>query len=269
MAAVISSIKESEAIVAVVDSQDNPKEALNMFQPGDTWSGPPMAVLLNKSDLCSPDQLASLEAWYKDNCKAEAVFLGSAKEGLGVEAVKAWAAGKLPEGPTLYPKDTVSEQPERFFVSECVREQIFLHYEQEVPYCTQVGSGTGGTLPHVLVLLSIQHLVHSSLFVCFVRYDLHASCQLSLLCSAVHMLVMHSLWVENAHLPQPAGYQPACMIIHCTTHLRALQQTLLTLLRLHGGKASWPLCKTCAYHSWCHHACPSTAHLDHACFLRL
>lgn len=40
-----------------------------MFQPGPDWNGPPMAVLLNKSDLVSEQQLASLEEWYKENCR--------------------------------------------------------------------------------------------------------------------------------------------------------------------------------------------------------
>ena len=43
-------------------------------------------------------------------------------------------------GPTLYPKEMVSEQPEKFFVAEIVREQIFLQYEEEVPYSTQARS---------------------------------------------------------------------------------------------------------------------------------
>ncbi len=70
------------------------------------------------------------------------MFAGSALAGSSDEAGaagKAWAVEKLPEGPTLYPKDMVSEQPERFFVSEIIREKIFLQYEQEIPYCVQVG----------------------------------------------------------------------------------------------------------------------------------
>lgn len=138
MAAVVSSVKEAEAIVAVVDAADNPRDALGMFQPGDGWTGPPMAVLLNKADLLPPEEVEALAAWYKENCRAEAVFVGSAKDKRGIDELKAWAVSRLPEGPTLYPKDIISEQPERFFVAECVREQIFLHCEQEVPYCTQV-----------------------------------------------------------------------------------------------------------------------------------
>eukprot|EP00955_Chlamydomonas_euryale_P118693 366555-Chlamydomonas_euryale.AAC.18 len=63
MSAVISSIQNSEAIIAVVDSSRDPKEALAMFQPGNNWTGPPMAVLLNKGDLLSEDELAELSDW--------------------------------------------------------------------------------------------------------------------------------------------------------------------------------------------------------------
>jgi GTP-binding protein Era len=63
MSAVISSIQNSEAIVAVVDSDNEPREALAMFQPGDNWTGPPMAVLLNKADLLNAEELEELVEW--------------------------------------------------------------------------------------------------------------------------------------------------------------------------------------------------------------
>ncbi|HNJ71884.1 MAG TPA: GTPase Era, partial [bacterium] len=40
--------------------------------------------------------------------------------------------------PPFYPPDALTEQPERFFVAEIIREKIFLHYTQEVPYSTEV-----------------------------------------------------------------------------------------------------------------------------------
>lgn len=44
-----------------------------MFQPGPDWSGPPMAVLLNKCDLLSEEQIEELKQWYLTNCRAEKV----------------------------------------------------------------------------------------------------------------------------------------------------------------------------------------------------
>ena len=68
----------------------------------------------------------------------------SALEGRGVSAVKDWMVEQLPEGPTLYPKRLVSQHPERFFISEIVREHVFRRYSQEIPYSIQV---SGAQLP--------------------------------------------------------------------------------------------------------------------------
>lgn len=57
--------------------------------------------------------------------------------------MKDWALKHMPEGPPLYPKSMVTEQPERFFVAEIIREKIFLQYRQEVPYSIQVSISLG------------------------------------------------------------------------------------------------------------------------------
>lgn len=134
MAAVQQAVKDSDCLLAIVDASHRPEEALAMIQPGDDWSGPPMAVLLNKCDLLEPEQLEKLSAWYRQYCKADVVLPISALQRSGLQPVVDWLAGKLPEGPSLYPKDIVSELPERFFVAEIIRKHIFLQYRDEVPY---------------------------------------------------------------------------------------------------------------------------------------
>jgi len=62
------------------------------------------------------------------------IFLTSAHLGDGVEDVREWIIDQLPYGPPMYPKDTVSDQPERFFIAEIIREHIFMRYEDEIPY---------------------------------------------------------------------------------------------------------------------------------------
>ncbi|MEM1220147.1 MAG: GTPase Era, partial [Bacteroidota bacterium] len=44
----------------------------------------------------------------------------------------------LPEGPTYYPKDQLTDRPERFFVSEIIREKILEQYHQEIPYSVEI-----------------------------------------------------------------------------------------------------------------------------------
>ena len=62
----------------------------------------------------------------------------SALHGKGVAGVHKWMKENIGEGPALYDKDLVSEHPEKFFVSEIIREHIFRRYDQELPYSVQV-----------------------------------------------------------------------------------------------------------------------------------
>lgn len=79
-----------------------------------------------------------MQEWWQENCRCEKVFLASALRRTGVSDVKYWMLQNIPEGPTLYPKDQVSEQPEKFFCAEIMRERVFELYDQEIPYATQV-----------------------------------------------------------------------------------------------------------------------------------
>lgn len=134
MAAVTQAIKDADVLIAIVDVGDRPEQALEMIQPGDNWDGPPMAVLLNKIDTIDEETYQSIVQWYKDNCKAEIVIPISAETGENVSILKEWVLEKIPEGPSMYPKDVLSEANERFFVSEIIRKNVFLQYRQELPY---------------------------------------------------------------------------------------------------------------------------------------
>jgi len=68
----------------------------------------------------------------------EAVIPISALNGKNVDALKQEILDRIPLGPPFYPKDMISEHPERFFVAEIVREKIFQQYREEIPYSTQV-----------------------------------------------------------------------------------------------------------------------------------
>ena len=95
-------------------------------------------MIINKCDLLQVDEIREVKEYFERIPGVERVFPVSALAGVGHDAVREWALTHLPEGPTLYPKDTISEHPERFFIAEIIREKIFLQYQQEVPYSTQV-----------------------------------------------------------------------------------------------------------------------------------
>ncbi|GAB4814342.1 hypothetical protein N2152v2_001388 [Parachlorella kessleri] len=138
MKSVQESLREADAVLAVVDAAARPQADLAMLQPGTEWSGPPMTVLLNKMDLLSPEQRGALEAWFAANCTAERTIPISALNATNTAAVVDWVVSKLPEGPSMYPKEYIAEANTRFFVSEIIRRHIFLQYQQEIPYSCAV-----------------------------------------------------------------------------------------------------------------------------------
>ncbi|KAF3342009.1 GTPase Era [Carex littledalei] len=99
---------------------------------------PPTLHVLNKKDLIKPGEIAKRIEWYEKNADVDDVIPVSAKYGHGIDGVRDWILSKLPFGPAYYPKDIISEHPERFFIGEIVREKIFMQYMKEVPYACQV-----------------------------------------------------------------------------------------------------------------------------------
>jgi GTPase len=99
----------------------------------------PVVLALNKVDLV-PDKgqlLPQLEA-YAARYPFRALVPISAADGTGVDRLEAVTLELLPAGPALYPADTVTDQPETFFVAETIREKLFLATRQEVPYACAV-----------------------------------------------------------------------------------------------------------------------------------
>jgi GTPase len=97
----------------------------------------PVVLVINKTDKASEAQLQATEQTCRNMYEYKAVFRISAQKGDGIEEMKFALGALLPLSPPLYPPDQLSEHPVRFFVSELIREQIFLQYAQEIPYsCT-------------------------------------------------------------------------------------------------------------------------------------
>ena len=66
------------------------------------------------------------------------VFTVSAKKGTGLDELLEFVRPHLPESPFLYPEDHIAAAPARFFVQELVRETVFEHFHQEIPYSVAV-----------------------------------------------------------------------------------------------------------------------------------
>jgi GTP-binding protein Era len=101
-------------------------------------SGQKTFLLLNKVDALQKQELLPLIDQYKDFHEFAEVIPISALKGEGLGTLLEAVVKALPEGPRYFPKDQVTDQPERFLVAELIREQVLLVTEQEVPYATTV-----------------------------------------------------------------------------------------------------------------------------------
>lgn len=99
----------------------------------------PLFLVINKTDAVSPERIEEVKQQFLGWLKPEVVMGISALKGNGIEDLMQLIKDKLPEGPAYYPKDQLTDRPERFFVSEIIREQILEQYHQEIPYSTEVG----------------------------------------------------------------------------------------------------------------------------------
>ena len=101
-------------------------------------SGQPCFLLLNKIDALDKQKLLPLIAEYKELHDFAEVIPISAMKREGLDTLLDAVIKALPEGPRYFPKDQITDQPERFLVAELIREQVLLATEQEVPYATTV-----------------------------------------------------------------------------------------------------------------------------------
>ena len=98
----------------------------------------PVLMLLNKIDTSNQEQLEAQAALWQQNVPNAEFFPISALEAFNVKNVLDRIIELLPESPAYYPKDQLTDKPERFFVNECIREKILIHYKKEIPYAVEV-----------------------------------------------------------------------------------------------------------------------------------
>ncbi|EUJ17212.1 GTPase Era [Listeria aquatica] len=98
----------------------------------------PVFLLINKIDLVSPDELIQLIETYKEKLDFAEIIPISALEGNNVPNLLEETIEHLEEGPMYYPKDQITDHPERFIISELIREQVLSLTREEVPHSVAV-----------------------------------------------------------------------------------------------------------------------------------
>lgn len=143
LAIVRETIKDADIVIALIPysvKADHFDRAFadELFTRWLIPAGKPVVAALNKCDLKSLEEQRETEDSVMKTWHPLAVISVSALKGTSLTGLVNTLMPFLPEGPPLYPEDTLSTAPERFFVSEIIREKILLLYGQEIPYSAEV-----------------------------------------------------------------------------------------------------------------------------------
>jgi GTPase len=134
----VEALREVDVVGLVIDAAE-PEGAGDRFMWDLVRGLPvPLVVVLNKIDRVDKPVLLPRMAAIGARGVAADIVPVSATTGEGVEPLEDLFLRHLPEGPPLYPDDFLTDQPERFFVAELVREQVLRHTHAELPFSTAV-----------------------------------------------------------------------------------------------------------------------------------
>jgi len=126
---------DADLILFIFDPTDyHPTdEVLNLLES----INKPVLLVVNKMDISKITEAEQKVTAIGQKLDTASVHYISATEGAGIEELMTDIRSRLMPGPPYYPKDILSEQPVRFFVAELIREQLFLQFQEEIPYsCT-------------------------------------------------------------------------------------------------------------------------------------
>jgi GTPase len=136
--AALDAMRDADVVGIVLDVTQTPgggqRHLIELIRKQDR----PVLLILNKIDLVAKRKLLPIIDEWQHVREFAAIVPVSATTGDGVEALEQAVLDHLAEGEALYPEDYLTDQPERFFAAEIVREQVLRHTHAELPFSTAV-----------------------------------------------------------------------------------------------------------------------------------
>ncbi|MFM2375380.1 MAG: GTPase Era [Bacteroidota bacterium] len=136
MGSVHASLEDADLFLLLVDVNEKFPEDLviKMAQKSQV----PVLLVLNKVDKGTEAKVFERHAEITSKVKVERAIGISATQGINLHELKQMIIDLLPEGPQYFDPGDLSDRPDRFFVSELIRESIFIRLKDEVPYSCEV-----------------------------------------------------------------------------------------------------------------------------------
>lgn len=130
----IKTFKEVDVIVFIVDDElssgPGDKYILDLLKEVET----PKILIINKIDQLDPEKFRRIYQEYQETGVFNEIIGTSALDGKNVDVLLTKIEGMMQEGPMYFPADMITDHPERFIVSEIIREKILLYLDEEVPH---------------------------------------------------------------------------------------------------------------------------------------
>ena len=137
MDAANSAFDDADVMVFVVSIDETDNQDENTLQRVQKHKGQ-LLLVINKIDLTNQNTLEEQVAQWQTMFPKAEIWPISALENFKIIELRDRIVSLLPQHPPYFPKDQLTDKPERFFVNEAVREQILLYYQQEIPYAVEV-----------------------------------------------------------------------------------------------------------------------------------
>ena len=137
MRAVKSTLLDADIFIILSDVNEDFDHQELIDQINQT--GLPVMLLINKIDLSDLDNVLSKTEQWKNRFPNWLVLPISALQNFNIDQVLNKIVEILPVSEPFFPKDDLTDRPQRFFIAEIVREKILLHYQKEIPYSVEVG----------------------------------------------------------------------------------------------------------------------------------
>lgn len=131
MNAVKGSLEDADVVLYLVDIGEDWEEAHEIFSSLKTRA--PAILVINKIDRVGKEKVQIATDFFREKSYQNVIPI-SAEEKAGLDELLKLILSFLPEGEPFYQDDNLSDLPMRFFVSELIREKLFLLYQQELPY---------------------------------------------------------------------------------------------------------------------------------------
>src|SRR6478735_7951243 len=131
-----SSLEDADVVLFVTDIYEKYDEddVIKRLEK----SNAKILLLINKTDQATQDEVLEKINYWKDKVNATEIIPISALKQKNTDRVFEMILKYLPEHPAYFPKDELTDKPERFFAAEMIREKIFLTYKKEIPYSCEV-----------------------------------------------------------------------------------------------------------------------------------